>query len=92
VVDDKKVRVANYHKGTIDNFVEMIGASGLDNINELTRSHIYRRISLNQMLTYEEIFPSIQLGAMLDENTIPEKYKMDFAMSDMNHWGIKKMN
>lgn len=89
VVDDKKVRVANYHKGTIDNFVEMIGASGLDNFKNLTRSHIYRRISLNQMLTYEEIFPSIKPGSMLNLETIPEKYKLDFELSDMKHWGIK---
>ena len=88
VVDDKKVRVANYHKGTIENFVEMLGASGLDDMRNLTRSHIYRRISLNQMLTYEEIFPSIKLGSMLNEETIPEKYKLDFALSNMNHWGI----
>jgi glutamate synthase domain-containing protein 2 len=89
VVDDKKVRVANYHKGTIDNFVEMIGASGLDNFKNLTRSHIYRRISLNQMLTYEEIFPSIKPGSMLNLETIPGKYKLDFELSDMKHWGIK---
>ncbi|MCB0406600.1 MAG: FMN-binding glutamate synthase family protein, partial [Bdellovibrionales bacterium] len=30
VVDDKKVRVANYHEETIKSFVEMLGASGLD--------------------------------------------------------------
>lgn len=86
-VADKKVRMANYHHGTIKNFVEMMGASGLDDMKNLTRSHIYRRISLNEMLTYEEIFPSIKVGSMLEGN-IPEKYKWDFAHADMNHWGI----
>lgn len=86
-VSDKKVRMANYHHGTIKNFVEMMGASGLDDMKNLTRSHIYRRISLNEMLTYEEIFPSIKVGSMLEGN-IPEKYKWDFAHADMNHWGI----
>lgn len=88
VVDDKKVRLANYHQATIKNFVELLGASGLDNMENLTRSHIYRRISLNEMLTYEEIFPSIENGTMLVEDKIPLKYKFDFAHADMHHWGI----
>ncbi|MBS1758703.1 MAG: FMN-binding glutamate synthase family protein [Bacteroidetes bacterium] len=87
VVEDKKVRVANYHKGTIESFVEMLGASGLDDMKNITRSHIYRRVNLNEMLTYEEIFPSIKIGSMLN-NEIPEKYKLDFAHADMNKWGV----
>lgn len=86
-VADKKVRMANYHNGTIKNFVELLGASGLDDIKNITRSHIYRRVSLNQMQTYEEIFPSIEVGSMLNGN-IPEKYQWDFAHANMNEWGI----
>src|SRR5690554_7927520 len=54
VPEDKKTRVANYHEKTIKNFVELLGATGLDEPKNLTRSHIYRRISLNEMITYEE--------------------------------------
>jgi len=86
-VADKKNRMANYHEGTIKNFVELLGASGLDDIKNITRSHIYRRVSLNQMQTYEEIFPSIVVGSMLNGN-IPEKYQWDFAHANMNAWGI----
>ncbi len=86
-VADKKVRLANFHKGTIKNFVEIMGASGIDDMKNITRSHIYRRVSLNEMLTYEEIFPSIKVGSMLNNN-IPEKYKWDFAHADMNKWGV----
>lgn len=86
-VADKKVRLANYHAGTVKNFVEILGASGLDDMKNITRGHIYRRVSLNQMLTYEEIFPSIKVGSML-HNQIPEKYKWDFAHSNKDKWGI----
>lgn len=85
-VNDKKVRLANYHEGTIKNFVELLGASGLDEMKNITRSHIYRRISLNEMLTFEEIFPSVEVGAMLKGN-IPNKYKDDFAHANVNRWG-----
>src|SRR5690606_21312979 len=65
VPEDKKVRVANYHEKTIKNFVELLGATGLDEAKNLTRSHTYRRVSLNAMITYEELFPSIKVGSML---------------------------
>lgn len=87
VVDDKKVRLANFHEATVKSFVELLGASGLDEMKNITRSHIYRRVSLNQMLSYEAIFPSVKIGAMRN-GSIPEKYISDFAHADMNKWGI----
>lgn len=87
VVEDKKTRVANYQQATVKNFVELLGASGLDNMGNITRSHIYRRISLNEMLTFEEIFPSIPVGSM-KEGIIPERYKSDFGWANMDKWGI----
>lgn len=87
VVSDKKVRVANFHRATVKNFVELLGASGLDDMNNLTRTHIYRRISLNEMLTFEEIFPSTPVGS-LRNGIIPDRYKADFAWSNMDKWGI----
>jgi len=87
-VADKKVRCANYHTGTVKAFVELLGACGLDDMKKITRSHVYRRVSLNDMLTYEEIFPSVEVGCMLNEATIPDKYKWDFAHSNVNQWGI----
>lgn len=86
-VADKKVRLANYHHGTIKSFVEILGASGVDEMKNITRSHIYRRVSLNKMLTYEEIFPSINVGSMLN-GEIPEKYEIDFAQANINKWGV----
>lgn len=87
VVDDKKQRVANFHKHTVATFVELMGAAGLDNVKSITRSHIYRRVSLTAMFTFEEIFPSIKQGSLVD-GAIPEKHKIDFDCADENHWGI----
>ena len=87
-VEDKTKRVANYHKGTVENFVELLGASGLDSKENISRCHIYRRTNLNDMLTFEEIFPSIPVGSLLYENLIPERYQDDFAWADIDKWGI----
>ncbi|PZF72657.1 FMN-binding glutamate synthase family protein [Taibaiella soli] len=85
VVEDKKTRVANFHKNTVKTMVELLGASGLDRKENITRSHIYRRISFQSMLTYEEIFPSYETGSFLTE--IPERYKLDFKYANPDHWG-----
>ena len=89
VVKDKKIRVAEYHKKMLKNYVELLGASGLDETKNITKSHIYRRVSLNEMITYEELFPSHESGSMIEEGRIPTKYRLDFANADMESWGIK---
>lgn len=87
VVDDKKTRVANYHNNTVKSVVELLGATGLDTLSNLTRSHIYRRISFSSMLTYEEIFPSVPVGDFLTDAKINEKYRADFKAASSKYWG-----
>ncbi|MFN8294215.1 MAG: FMN-binding glutamate synthase family protein [Chitinophagales bacterium] len=86
VVSDKKVRVANFHKNTVESVVELLGASGLDSVHNITRSHIYRRISFQSMLTYQEIFPSYEKGSFL--TSIPERYALDFKHANTEKWGM----
>jgi glutamate synthase domain-containing protein 2 len=78
VIDDKKVRVANFHKNTVESFVELMAASGIDNPEKLNRHQISRRVFMNEVLTLEEIYPSIPVGSLLSDS-IPERYKMPFA-------------
>ena len=76
VVNDKKVRVANYHKHTLESFVELIAAAGIDNPRKLNRHQIYRRVFMDEVKTLEEIYPSIAEGSML--NGVPDRYKKSF--------------
>ncbi len=85
VVNDKKQRVANYHEDTVKSFVELMGAAGIDDYKKLTRSHIYRRVFMNEVRTFEDIFPSLDAGCMIN-NKIPEKYKQDFEMAHADRW------
>jgi glutamate synthase domain-containing protein 2 len=77
VVDDKKVRVANYHKNTIESFVELMAAAGISNPSQLNRHQISRRIFMNEVRTLEEIYPSIPPGSML-ASPVPERYRLSF--------------
>lgn len=65
-VDDKKVRVANYHHETIKAAVELMAAAGIEHPSHLHRSHIYRRVSANQIQTYVEMYPHMLKGSLLE--------------------------
>ena len=71
VVEDKFQRVANFHKNTVESFVELMGASGMDDPGKLNRTHVYRRVFMNLVKTYEEIYPTIPDGCLLDGGDVP---------------------
>lgn len=73
VVDEKKDRIANFHKNTIKSFLEMVGALGLDNPSDLTPEHIMRRVGVGQAKTMDKIFDYLTPGQLLTDN-IPERY------------------
>lgn len=89
VVSDKKVRVANYHEDTINSFVELLGAAGINDHNKLRRDQIYRRVHVDSAETLEEIYPSLTPGCLL-RGEIPEKYIMDVKMANMHRWTLEE--
>jgi glutamate synthase domain-containing protein 2 len=59
-VNDKKVRVANFHDKTVNSFVKLMLATGITDKDQLRRSHVNRRISRIRVVTYEDIYPSVK--------------------------------
>jgi glutamate synthase domain-containing protein 2 len=80
VVDDKKTRVANFHKATVESAVQMIGAAGLQHPDDIHRMFIYRRVGSNQIQTYGELYPYIPKGSLL-KTPYPLSFEMDMAIS-----------
>jgi len=85
VIDDKKQRVANYHEDTVKTFVELLGAAGISDSNKLTRSHIYRRVFMNEVRTFEDIYPSCEAGCFMN-GKVPEKYVHDIEKASAERW------
>ncbi|SHI26515.1 MULTISPECIES: FMN-binding glutamate synthase family protein [Leeuwenhoekiella] len=56
VVEDKKTKVANYHKNTIEAFKELLKSMGIENRRSIDKKYIIRRINENDTKTYDEIF------------------------------------
>ena len=95
VVGDKKVRVASYHKETVTGFVELLAAAGLDQPEDINRTHIYRRVNMSEVKRYIEIYPYLPKGCLLHKDTVPaslindwKEARMESFQSDFQAWGI----
>ncbi len=84
VVEDKKTRVAHFHKNTVESFVELMGAMGIGNPEKINRTHVYRRVFMNMVKTYADIYPSVPDGCLLEGGDIPFDYEgyMKYASAD----------
>lgn len=81
VVGDKKVRVANYHEETVHGFVELMAAAGIDDPDKINRYHINRRNTQHTSNRYDQLFPYLTEGCLLQNNTIPADWQADVAMA-----------
>ncbi len=75
VPSDKRVRVANFHRETIESFSEMLGAIGLEDAAELRPWHVMHRISPTETRHYGELYDYLDDGALLDETDLPADYR-----------------
>lgn len=67
VVKQKKDRVANYHQETLQAFTELLAATGLENPEEINRAHIHRNETWTNIRRYDESYPYLAEGALLQE-------------------------
>jgi len=64
VVSEKAKRVASYHHETVHSFLELIAAAGLSSPDDINRHHVYKRVSMNKVMTYAELYPGVETGAL----------------------------
>ena len=80
VVEDKTVRVKNFHNLTVASAVELLGAAGLREPHQLSRAYINRRVSSSVMQSYLESFPYIPAGSLL-QTPYPTRFELGMALS-----------
>lgn len=86
VVSDKATRVANYHRATVENLVELLAAAGLDSLDQLEPKHINHRVQGTNIKTYAQMYPGIEPGCLLNESTVPEGWKDDWNSANSGNW------
>src|SRR5690554_6748763 len=69
-VEDKAKRVANFHSQTVYSFIELMAASGVVTPKELKRVHVNRRVEMDKVKKYSEIYPLIEVGSLIKDKDI----------------------
>ena len=85
-MSDKSQRVANFHRETVTNLVELVGAAGLESIEDLEPIHINRRIQGTDVKNYCQLYPSIMPGSLLEERTVPHDWRDDWVSANASKW------
>ncbi len=75
-VEEKHRRVANFHRATVESFLDLCGAMGYDDPEQLKPADIFRRFDQG-MLHFDAIYTPLQAGQLLSD-TIPEAYVSDW--------------
>lgn len=86
VVKDKAQRVANYHQKTVANLAELIAAAGLEDISELKPIHINRRVQGTEVRNYQQLYPEIDAGCLLDDECRPTDWRDAWDTADALNW------
>ncbi|MGZ5841992.1 MAG: FMN-binding glutamate synthase family protein [Xanthobacteraceae bacterium] len=80
VVPDKLQRVANFHASTMHSLIELTAAAGLDHPNEFTPHHFSRRISGSEVMSFAQLYPQLDTGALLNGTNDP-RFRDAWAMA-----------
>ncbi|MFT6408132.1 MAG: glutamate synthase domain-containing protein 2 [Arenicella sp.] len=86
VVTDKAQRVANFQRQTVINLMELVGAAGLDSLDQLESKHINRRVQGTDVKSYQQLYPAIGSGCLLDSNSVPEDWQDDWNAATSAAW------
>src|SRR5690606_38249768 len=69
-----------YHKSNVFSAIQLMGAAGIRRTEDLRRSFIYRRVGPNEIETFEETYPEIPEGSLVN-TPYPSQYERDMALS-----------
>jgi glutamate synthase domain-containing protein 2 len=66
VVEDKFVRVRNFHRSMLHALAELTAAAGLDHPSEFRPEHFSRRVNAREALTFAELYPALEPGELIE--------------------------
>jgi glutamate synthase domain-containing protein 2 len=78
-VEDKSKRVARYHQETIKQMLHLVSAMGLENVEDIKKTHIKRRLGMGNIVSYADLYDSVEVGEFLDLEKTKPVYKQIYA-------------
>lgn len=79
VVDEKAIRVRNFHHATMHSFLELCGAMGFEDPDDLTPGDLLRRID-DGTKTFQQLYEPLDSKQLLSDD-IPLNYQEDWRMA-----------
>ena len=85
-VDDKALRVANYHNAMIVNIVELLAAAGMEHLEQVRPHHIYRRINGPNIKHFGELYTFLEIDDLLNGKQLPEDWSENWKQATADTW------
>ena len=90
-VESKSERVKNFQKATVDSFLELVGAMGLENPDQLQPFMIRRRNANGLSFEGGLTFPPLTEGALINEEEPDDEWSMYWQAADANSFTPKEL-
>jgi glutamate synthase domain-containing protein 2 len=76
VVDDKSLRVRNYHRSTLKALAQILAAAGLTHPSQLRPLHLVRRVDSSRVQLFSQAHVFLEDGELLSDST-PHRFYAD---------------
>ena len=87
-VGDKRARVAAFHASTLHALAELTGAAGLDHPNRFMPAHFSRRVSVDESVGFDALYPALGHGELL-AGTDDRRFRDAWAMARSDRFALE---
>lgn len=92
VVDQKVPRVANFHRNTMNAFLELLAACGLKSPREITPQHVHHRVEEDEVVDLGQLYPKLDNGQLLEAlDDAPEAWRLWWQAASADSWAAEQL-
>lgn len=91
VVEDKAVRVANFHRNTMAALSEMIAAAGLEHPAQIRPHHLVRRVGNSEIRLFSQLHVFLEPGELLDGKCTRSFYSHAWDLARADSFDLPKL-
>ena len=87
-VADKRARVTAFHASTLHALAELTGAAGLDHPNRFMPAHFSRRVSVDESIGFDALYPALGHGELL-AGSDDRRFRDAWAMARSDRFALE---
>ena len=88
-VSDKSERVRRFHRGTVKGAMELLGAMGLDSLEDIEPHHVFRRVDDLRVRHLGELYDFLEPGQLLNHHDVPEGMRHEWEIARPDSWSLQ---